>query len=76
MPRGALAPELDALSDRLEATVSAYSVNIDKEPELANKFCLKTRPTVLALKNGEVKACFEKEVFAVLIEQALMKNDG
>ncbi|MBQ8012490.1 MAG: thioredoxin fold domain-containing protein [Oscillospiraceae bacterium] len=74
-PCRALAPELDALSDRLEASVSAYSVNIDKETELVQKFGIKTLPTVLVLKNGEVRTCFEKDVSADLIGQAVLMGD-
>lgn len=71
-PCRALAPELDEFSDRFEEAVSAYSVNIDKDTELAQRYGVTILPTVLALKNGEVRARFEKDVSTVLLEHALL----
>lgn len=70
-PCRALAPELDALSDRYEDAVSAYSVNVDTDGILAERFGVSALPTVLMLRNGEVTGRFEKEITAEMLEDAI-----
>ena len=66
-----LAPELDALSDRLENQISAYSVNTDTEQALAETYQVKELPTVILLDNEQISGRWEKNVSASEIEQYL-----
>ncbi len=68
-PCRALAPELDALSDRYEDVLSAYSVNVDTDAALAERFGVSALPTVLIFKNGEVTGRLEKEITADMLEE-------
>ncbi len=68
-PCRALAPELDVLSDRYEDAVSAYSVNVDTDGILAERFGVSVLPTVLILRDGEVTGRLEKEITAAMLEE-------
>lgn len=68
-----LAPELDALSDRYEDAVSAYSVNVDTDAALAERFGVSALPTVLLLRNGEVTGRLEKEITAEMLEERICR---
>lgn len=72
-PCRALAPELDAFSDRYEDAVSAYSVNVDTDGALAERFGVSSLPTVLILKNGEVTRRLEKEITADMLENQISR---
>lgn len=49
-----LAPSIDALSKEFEGKVSIGKVDIDKDPNLAEKYQVMSVPTLLFIKNGEV----------------------
>lgn len=51
-PCRALEPELDALTDRFEDVLSAYSVNTDTDAEIAGRYSIDKLPAVLLLHNG------------------------
>lgn len=65
-----LAPELDALTDAYEDVVSAYSVNTDTDPELAERYGIDKLPAVLLLHHGTEQR-WEGTVLAEEIAAAL-----
>ena len=50
-----LAPTIDAISEKYDGSVKVCKVDIDAEPELANRFGVMSIPTVIAFENGEAK---------------------
>ena len=50
-----LAPTIEALSEIYDGSVKVCKVDIDAEPELANRFGVMSIPTVIAFENGEQK---------------------
>lgn len=61
-PCKAIAPYIEELSEKYKGKVLVAKVNIDDSGDLAMKFGIRNIPTVIFLKNGEVK---EKIVGAV-----------
>lgn len=53
LPCKALEPLLSALSELFEGRMEFLSINFEDLPEIANKYNIKSFPTVLFLKNGE-----------------------
>ena len=47
-----LAPTIDALATKYDGSVKVCKVDIDAEPELANRFGVMTIPTVIAFSDG------------------------
>ena len=47
-----IAPMIDALGEKYEGTVKVCKVDIDAEPELANRFGVMTIPTLMVFENG------------------------
>ncbi len=47
-----IAPVIDTVSDRLKDKVSVFKVDIDKNEELAQKFNVRSVPTVIMFKKG------------------------
>lgn len=70
-PCRALEPVLDAFSERYEDTISAYSINIDTDAEVAERFAVTVLPTVLILMNGEIARRFEKEITEDMLKELL-----
>ncbi|NKB25657.1 MAG: thioredoxin [Kiritimatiellae bacterium] len=54
-PCRAIAPILDELAEELDGTLKIAKVNVDEDPELANTFNVRSIPTLLLFKDGEVK---------------------
>ena len=50
-----LAPILDDIAGERE-DIKVCKVNVDEEPELANRYGITTIPTVFIIKNGEITA--------------------
>ncbi len=50
-----LAPVVEELADDYAGKVKVCKVNVDDEPELAEKFGIMSIPAVFIFKNGEVK---------------------
>ena len=48
-----LAPVIDSLANAYEGKVLVGKVNVDDEPELAQRFGVMSIPTIVFLKNGE-----------------------
>jgi thioredoxin 1 len=53
-PCRALAPTLDALADEYQGKVKVYKLNVDENPESAQKFKVRGIPTVMLVKGGQV----------------------
>ncbi|UXN03395.1 MULTISPECIES: thioredoxin [unclassified Bartonella] len=49
-----IAPALDEISQELEGKVRIAKINIDENPELATQFGVRSIPTLLMFKDGEV----------------------
>lgn len=49
-----IAPLIDQLATEMADTALVAKVNVDKDPGLANRFGVRTIPTLVFLKNGEV----------------------
>jgi thioredoxin 1 len=57
-PCQAMAPVLENLSKDVADKASVFKVDIDKSPDLANKFNVMSVPTILIFKDGEVAKQF------------------
>ena len=53
-PCRALAPALDELIEECKGSVSLAKVNVDDNPELAARFGIRSIPTILFMKDGQV----------------------
>ncbi len=53
-PCKALGPTIDALADQFEGKVKVYKLNVDENPDSAQRFKVRGIPTVVFLKNGQV----------------------
>lgn len=49
-----IAPSLDEIANELSGQIQIAKVNIDENPELATQFGVRSIPTLLMFKNGEV----------------------
>ena len=49
-----LAPVIDELANEFEGKVAICKVNTDEEDELSAKYGIRSIPTILFMKNGEV----------------------
>lgn len=50
-----VAPVLDEIAKEKSDIISLVKVDIDANPELTKNYAIKSVPTILVLKNGEVK---------------------
>lgn len=53
-PCKALGPTIDALADQYVGKVKVYKLNVDENPDAAQKFRIRGIPTVVFLKNGQM----------------------
>jgi thioredoxin 1 len=53
-PCKALGPTIDALADQFAGKVKIYKLNVDENPDSAQRFRIRGIPTVLVLKGGQV----------------------
>ena len=53
-PCKALGPTIDALADQYEGKVKVYKLNVDENPDAAQRFKVRGIPTVVLLKAGQV----------------------
>lgn len=53
-PCKALGPTIDALADEYAGRVKVYKLNVDENPDSAQKFRIRGIPTVVLLKGGQV----------------------
>ena len=54
-PCRAIAPTLDELADELAGKAKIAKVDVDKNPQLAGTFGIRSIPTLLIMKDGVVK---------------------
>jgi len=54
-----IAPIIEELSNEMEGKVKVGKLDVDSNPEVATKYGIRSIPTILILKNGEV---VEKQV--------------
>ncbi len=53
-PCRALAPTIDSLADQYEGKIKVYKLNVDENPNAAQRFKVRGIPTVMLLKSGQV----------------------
>lgn len=53
-PCVALAPTIEAISNEYEGKVKVGKLNVDENPDSAARFGIRSIPTILFIKNGEV----------------------
>ncbi len=68
-----LAPELEQFSEQEENFLSAYSVNIDTEKTLAERYHVQEIPTVILFRNGQPFQQWEKQISLEKIRNVLDK---
>jgi len=74
-PCKALGPTIDALADQYSGRVKVFKLNVDENPDAAQRFRIRGIPTTLFLKNGEIVDQLvgnqPKDSFASTIEKHL-----
>lgn len=74
-PCKALGPTIDGLADDYAGRVKIYKLNVDENPDAAQKFKIRGIPTVLLMKNGEIVDQLvgnqPKESFITAIEKSI-----
>lgn len=50
-----LSPTITELAKEANGKFEVYKVNVDKEPELADKFGVSSIPTLVVIENGKLK---------------------
>lgn len=77
MPCRMVSPTIDSLAEQYKGRVKVCKVNIDKEPELANKFEILSIPTVAVVKNGvivdKLVGAMSKQYYIGLLDNHLKK---
>ncbi|MBR6739669.1 MAG: thioredoxin [Clostridia bacterium] len=72
-PSRRLFPVMDELSQEFKGRASVYIVDIEECPELAKLYGIRSIPTVLIIRNGEVTSASvgfrEKSSYAKLLER-------
>lgn len=53
-PCKALGPTIDAIADQYAGRVKIYKLNVDENPDAAQRFKIRGIPTVAILKGGQV----------------------
>lgn len=49
-----IAPEIAEIAEEYKATVKVGKVNVDEQPELANKYRISSIPTLMIFKQGKL----------------------
>jgi thioredoxin 1 len=70
-----IAPALEEISEELDGRVTILKLNIDEEPDAAEKFGIRSIPTMLLFRDGEVVAsklgAEPKSALKAWLEQAI-----
>lgn len=53
-PCKALGPTIDSLADQYSGRVKVFKLNVDENPNSAQRFKIRGIPTTLFIKNGEI----------------------
>lgn len=53
-PCKTLAPVLEQLKEQYDNQIHILKIDVDENPELANKYGIKSVPTMITFKNGEI----------------------
>ena len=72
-PCKALAPVIDEISDEYVDKLKVGKVNVDENPEISMKFGIRSIPTLMVFKDGEVQEQIIGAVPKSEIENALQK---
>ena len=72
-PCKALAPVIDEISDEYVDKLKVGKVNVDENPEISMKFGIRSIPTLMVFKNGEVQEQIIGAVPKSEIENAIAK---
>jgi len=72
-PCKALGPVIDEISNDFVDKVKVGKVNVDENPEISMKFGIRSIPTLIVFKNGEVQEQIIGAVPKSEIEKALEK---
>ncbi len=74
-PCRAIAPVVEELAKEYEGKVDVVKLNVDENPNTANKYRIRAIPTLILFKNGEVVAqvtgAVAKSSLKEMIEKAL-----
>ncbi len=49
-----IGPIVEEIAEELEGKVAVGKINVDKQPELANRYGVMSIPTLLVFKNGQI----------------------
>lgn len=50
-----LSPVLEELKQRIDDTASIIKIDVDKNPEVAAEYNIRSIPTIIIFKNGEIR---------------------
>ncbi len=75
-PCRALSPVIEEISSDYEGSVKVGKVNVDDNPQTTMKFSIRSIPTLIVFKNGEVAEQIVGAVPKSEIEKALNKALG
>ncbi|MCY3625577.1 MAG: thioredoxin [Candidatus Dadabacteria bacterium] len=75
-PCRALSPVIEEISNDYEGSVKVGKVNVDENPETTMKFSIRSIPTLIVFKNGEVAEQIVGAVPKSEIEKVLNKALG
>lgn len=71
-----MAPHIDELAKEMRGRARVFKVNVDKEPELGNRFNVMSIPTIMLFKDGKVVdqiiGSQSKEKLKKMIEKTLV----
>lgn len=73
-PCRALSPVIEEISQDYEGSVKVGKVNVDENPQTTMKFSIRSIPTLIVFKNGEVTEQIVGAVPKSEIEKALNKT--
>ena len=73
-PCRALSPVIEEISNDYEGSVKVGKVNVDENPETTMKFSIRSIPTLIVFKNGEVAEQIVGAVPKSEIEKVLNKT--
>ena len=73
MPCRAIAPHVESLADDYKGKAKVGKVNVDEAPNVAMRYAVRSIPTVLVFKGGEVVAQHVGAVGRDHLEDALKK---